>query len=172
MFCSMNVEPTGCRLDNLRKKKSCISSRRNYVQQTSFITLSADLEDLLCSDGLKYGVFSPNSPFPTQLFTENKTLARDFIFKIQTDSVSLQIMLPVNFHLYLLLPLEQCETLQSSYLLPKQSFQTGITSDSSQLEGLVNLGHLLPISWHNLKCQKFRELMKFVAEIFWRCKLL
>lgn len=37
---------------------------------------------------------------------------------------------------------------------------------------LVNLGHLIPISWHNLKCQKFGELMEFVAEIFWRYKLL
>lgn len=93
-------------------------------------------------------------------------LARDFIFEIQTNSVSLQIILPVNFHLYLLPPLEQCETLQSPYLLPKKSFQTGLNSDSSQLERLVNLGHLIPISWHNLKCQKFGELMKFIAKIF------
>lgn len=113
-----------------------------------------------------------NSPFRTQFSSENKMLARDFIFKIQTNSVSLQIKLPVNFHLYLLPPLAQCETLQSSYLLPKKSFQIGLTSVGSQLEGLVNLGHLIPISWHNLKCQKFGELTKFTAKIFQRYQLL
>jgi len=121
---------------------------------------------------LKNEGFNAYSPFPTQFSTENKILARDLILKIQTNSASLQIILPVNFHLYLLPQLEECETLWSSFLLPKKSFQTGLTSDSSQLEGLVNLGHLILFAWHNLKWQKFGELMKFVVKIFWRYKLL
>lgn len=84
-------------------------------------------------------------------------LAKDFVFKIQASSVSLQIILPVDFHLYLLPPLEQYEALQSSYLLPKKNFQTGQTTDNSQLEGLVNLGHLISIYWHNLKCQNLEN---------------
>lgn len=160
----MNIVQTGCRLDNLRKnhvytveETTCSRLHSSLCQQT--------LESLLCSDGLKYGVFKPNSPFPIQFSTENKILAKDFVFKIQASSVSLQIILPVDFHLYLLPPLEQYEALQSSYLLPKKNFQTGQTSDSSQLEGLVNLGHLIPICWHNLKCQnlenRWNSLLKY-----------
>lgn len=66
---------------------------------------------------------------PTQFSIENVSLARVFIFRIRANFVSLQIILLINFHLYLLPPLEQYETLQSSYLLP--SFQTRLTADNS-----------------------------------------